>query len=142
KSTGVDGVARVGSWTLGSVAGLNAMTATSAGLTGSPVTFNATGLVGSATQLFVAQQPSSNAQSGIVLSQQPRVQLRDGSGNPVAQSGVSVLAAISSGPGGTLGGTTTATTDGTGLATFTTLVISGPVGTYALGFTAGGLSGA
>src|SRR5262249_19790050 len=45
------------------------------------------------------------------------------------------------GPGGTLSGTTSAITDGAGLATFTNLVISGPVGSYALGFTASGLSG-
>jgi hypothetical protein len=36
-------VATVGNWILGAVAGANTMTATSAGLGGSPVTFNATG---------------------------------------------------------------------------------------------------
>ncbi len=38
-----DGVATVGSWTLDTAAGTNTMTATASGLTGSPVTFNATG---------------------------------------------------------------------------------------------------
>jgi hypothetical protein len=37
------GVATVGSWKLGTVAGANTLTATRAGLTGSPVTFTATG---------------------------------------------------------------------------------------------------
>ncbi len=38
-----DGVARVGSWTLGPTVGTNTLTATSPGLTGSPVPFTATG---------------------------------------------------------------------------------------------------
>ena len=37
------GIATVGSWKLGTVAGANTLTATCAGLTGSPVTFTATG---------------------------------------------------------------------------------------------------
>lgn len=43
QTTNGSGVATVGNWTLGPAAGLNTMTATSAGLGGSPVTFNATG---------------------------------------------------------------------------------------------------
>jgi hypothetical protein len=45
--TDVHGIATVGSWTLGSVTASinnNSLTATSQGLTGSPVTFYATGL--------------------------------------------------------------------------------------------------
>ena len=38
-----NGVAAVGSWTLGAVAGPNKMTASSTGLSGSPITFTATG---------------------------------------------------------------------------------------------------
>lgn len=41
--TNSSGVAQVGSWTLGAVAGVNTATATSSGVTGSPVTFTATG---------------------------------------------------------------------------------------------------
>ncbi len=43
QTTNGSGVATVGNWTLGAAAGVNTMTATSAGLGGSPVTFNATG---------------------------------------------------------------------------------------------------
>jgi hypothetical protein len=43
QTTNSNGIATVGSWTLGAVAGPNTMTATAAGLNGSPVTFNATG---------------------------------------------------------------------------------------------------
>jgi alpha-tubulin suppressor-like RCC1 family protein len=43
--TSASGIATVGSWTLGSKTGTNSLTATAAGLAGSPVTFTATGTV-------------------------------------------------------------------------------------------------
>lgn len=43
RTTDAQGLAQVGSWTLGPAEGANTVTATSTGLTGSPVTFNATG---------------------------------------------------------------------------------------------------
>ena len=42
QTTGEDGVATVGAWTLGSTLGANTLEARSPGLTGSPVTFHAT----------------------------------------------------------------------------------------------------
>lgn len=97
---------------------------------------------GPATNLQVVTQPSATAQSGIVLAQQPAVQLRDVSNNPVTQAGVVISASIASG-GGTLGGTLTATTDASGTAAFSTLALSGAVpGPYALGFGAPGLTSA
>ena len=47
--TGDDGIATVGSWTLGSAAGANSLRATCAGVSGSPVTFTATGVFGPPT---------------------------------------------------------------------------------------------
>src|SRR5205814_9494626 len=79
------------------------------------------------TPLFRSTQPSATAQSGVPFTQQPVIQVRDASGNPVNQSGVTVTAAIATG-GGTLGGALTATTTGTGVATFTNLAISGTAG--------------
>src|SRR5207237_4861537 len=46
QTTDAGGIATVGSWTLGTTAGANSLTATSAGLAGSPVTFTATGTAG------------------------------------------------------------------------------------------------
>src|SRR5206468_3575377 len=46
QTTNASGVATVGSWTLSATAGLNTLTATSTGLSGSPVTFSATGTAG------------------------------------------------------------------------------------------------
>src|SRR5206468_8226137 len=95
------------------------------------LSFSATGLTpavsgtitvgaGEATQLTLTTQPSASAQSGVAFAQQPVVQLRDGAGNAVSQSGVTVTAAIATGAG-TLGGTLTATTTSGGTATFTNL---------------------
>src|SRR6185503_18616404 len=76
-------------------------------------------------------------QSGSAFAQQPVIQLMDGSNNPVAQSGVVVTATIQTG-GGTLGGTTTATTNGSGVATFANLSITGTTGNRTLLFAAAG----
>src|SRR5205807_1186723 len=125
-------------WTLGTAAGTQTVQATGAG---SPVTFSATATAGAATQLSLTTQPSSTAQSGAAFAQQPVVQLRDASGNAVSQAQVTVTAAIATG-GGTLGGTLTATTNGSGVASFTNLAITGAAGDRTLSFTATGLTAA
>src|SRR5207244_1551408 len=96
---------------------------------------------GSATQLSITTEPSATAQSGVPFAQQPVLQLRDGVGNAVSQAGVTVTAAIASG-GGTLGGTLTATTNTSGVASFTNLGITGTAGDRTLSFAATGLTGA
>ncbi|MBA3258904.1 MAG: DUF1929 domain-containing protein [Gemmatimonadales bacterium] len=142
--TGADGRASV-QRTLGPAPGEQTTTASVSGLEGSPVTFAATAFDGDSPVLVVETQPSSTAQSGVALAVQPVVRLRDADGNDDPQSGVAVTVALTEGTA-TLGGTLTRTTDGTGAATFTDLVISGPAGSYTLRFTAPGyaqvLSGA
>src|SRR5437667_9166911 len=89
------GIATVGSWTLSTTAGTNTLTATSSGLTGSPVTFTADGTAGAAGRVAFTTAPSSAGQSGVALAQQPVLQLEDANGNPVSQSGVVVTATVS-----------------------------------------------
>src|SRR5207237_769179 len=114
------------------------------------LSFSATGLTattsgtititaGAATQLSITTQPSATAQSGVAFAQQPVVQLRDASGNPVSQAGVTVTAAIATG-GGTLGGTLTATTNGSGVASFTIPPLTATPSDRTLSFTATGLT--
>jgi len=93
--------------------------------------------VGPAATLSLTVQPSIAAQAGIALAVQPVVQLRDAGGNAVAQSGVVVTA---SAPGATLSNGT-ATTDGSGVATFSGLALVATVGTYTLRFDAPSLAG-
>jgi hypothetical protein len=140
QTTTASGIATVGSWTLSPTAGTNTLTATSSGLTGSPVTFTADGTAGAATQLVITTPPSSSAQSGVALAQQPVVQLQDANNNPVSQSGVTVTASVASGPNGATLSNATATTGSTGAAPFSGLTISGPAGSYTLSFGASGLT--
>src|SRR5262245_39734511 len=91
-----------------------------------------------ATQLAITRQPSSSAQSGVPLAQQPIVQLQDASGNSVSQAGVSIRVAVASG-GGALSGTTTINTTDNGTATFSNLAIAG-TGAQTLSFTSNGLT--
>ncbi len=123
------------------------------GLAGSyPLDFSAPGLTpvsstpvgvgaGAATQLALTTQPSAAPQNAIAFPVQPVIQLRDASGNPVAQAGVVVGVALSAGGTGTLGGTLTATTDAAGAATFTGLSITGVTGIRTLDFTSPPLAG-
>jgi hypothetical protein len=82
--------------------------------------------------IAITNNPPTSALTGEVFDPavQPEVQVKDGTGQPAA--GVEVTASISSG-GGTLEGTTTATTDASGLARFGDLGISG-TGAQALRF--------
>src|SRR5689334_4494324 len=57
--TGEDGIAAVGSWTLGTTAGPNTVTAHFRDLEGTPVTFTATGTPGAAAKLVFLTQPSN-----------------------------------------------------------------------------------
>src|SRR2546428_8257479 len=60
------------------------------------------------TKLALTTAPSSAAQSGVALAQQPVLQLQDANGNPVSQSGVVVTATVS--PAGATPSNATATT--------------------------------
>ena len=99
------------------------------------VEFSATATAGAPARLSILTQPSANAVSGVVLGQQPVIQLLDAGGNPATQSGVAVQVAIATG-GGSLAGATSRLTDANGRATFTDLAITGLPGTHTLRFSA------
>ena len=104
------------------------------------VTATVKGPTTTATQLFILTQPPTTAQAGTVLAQQPAVQLRDASGSAVAQAGVPVTATTAT--GATVGGTSTATTNASGVATFTGLTVNGLIGPRTLVFQSGTLTAA
>ncbi len=91
-----------------------------------------------ATRLALVRQPGG-AVSGIALTVQPVVELRDAQDQPVPQRDVVVTASKDSGTG-SLGGTLTAVTDSVGRATFATLQITGQ-GSHSLAFAALSLTG-
>jgi Big-like domain-containing protein len=94
---------------------------------------------GPASQLALTTAPPGSATSGQPLAPQPAVQLRDAFGNAVGQAGVVVTAGIASGSA-TLGGSTTATTNTAGLATFATLSLTGTGSAVTLAFSAPGVT--
>jgi len=139
-TTNPSGVATFTDLTITGTAGDRTLSFSASGISSATST-TVTITAAAATQLSVTTEPSSSAQSGVAFAQQPVVQLRDPSGNPVSEAGVTVGAAIASG-GGTLGGTATAITNGSGVATYTNLAISGTAGDRTLSFSASGLTAA
>ena len=103
-------------------------------LTVSPITI----LAGAATKLVVVTQPPATAVNGVALAPQPGVQITDDGLNPLNVSGVPIAASIATG-GGSLGGTRSATTNGSGQATFANLSITGTPGSRTLQFSSGEL---
>jgi adhesin/invasin len=123
-TTNASGIATVGSWTLGATVGANTLTATSTGLTGSPVTFTATGIVGSPTTIALNAGNGQTATVGTAVATAPSVRVTDALNSPV--SGVAVTFAVASGGGSITGASTT--TNAFGIAT---------VGSWTMGTTAG-----
>ncbi len=133
----VSGIASfAGTWTLGTSAGTNTLTATIAGtaITG---TINATATP-VAAQVGIATQPSG-AVSGLAFSQQPVIELRDIDGVLAYTATASVTATLAAGSG-TLLGTTTVNAVG-GVATFSNLRIDG-AGEHTITFSSTGLTSA
>ena len=104
--------------------------------TSGPITLSA----GAPAAITISAVPSSQIRSGILIPQAFDIQIRDTGGNPVAQAGVPVAAAITG--GGALSGTLTVNTNASGLASFTNLTWTGLAGPNSFGFSSAGLSSA
>ena len=105
----VNGVATLGSWTLGTTAGANSISATSTGLTNSPLTFAATGTAGNATQMVFVTQPTTTQVNTTISTFV--VEARDANGNLDTGFGGDVTVSVQSGSGA-LTGTVTVTASG------------------------------
>jgi hypothetical protein len=107
----------------------------------SPQTFASNQVIslgfGAATKLTL-ETNAAGAASGIELTTQPTLRLRDSSNNIVTGVAHDVVATID--PAASLSGTTVAIDTATGLATFTELSISGTVASYSLSFAIVGAS--
>ena len=103
-----------------------------------PVVFTTTGV---AARLSFTVEPPAMAVSGTAFDPQPVVQLQDATGEDIARGDVVVTVQISAG-GGTLDGTTSATSDPQGRVAFTDLAIRGSPATRTLIFAADGFASA
>ena len=124
--------------TLGSVAGVNAVTAQIIGLPSIPaVTFNAVGTAAAPARLRFTEQPSAVLE-GEVMGPPVRVTVHDAFGNAVSGATTSVTLSLLSAGGANLSGAlATAAIDG--VASFGTLRVDKP-GTYSLAAHATGLA--
>ncbi len=137
--TGTDGIATVGSWTLGQTAGANSLTATvqGTGVAGSPLTFTATAIAGAASTAAKQAGDAQSATVGTAVTVRPAVRVTDQFGNAV--SAASVTFAVSAG-GGTVSSATVAT-DATGVATVGSWTLGTVAGAHALSATVAGVTG-
>ncbi|NDD63680.1 MAG: hypothetical protein EBZ36_06855 [Acidobacteria bacterium] len=133
-TTGSNGVATVGSWTLGTTAGANTLTATITGL--APVTFTATGVAGPASQLAINAGNNQTALVGAAVAILPSVVVRDANSNPV--SGVTVTFSVGAGGGSITGAT--ATSNSSGIASVGSWTLGAVAGTNTLVATSQGLA--
>jgi hypothetical protein len=131
---------------LGPTTGTQTTTATSAGLSGSPVTFTSTAGPGGADRLVKVSGDNQRAPAGSELSNPLVVRLVDGGGNGIPDRAVTWLVGVG---GGSVSATTT-NTDGQGEATVRWTLGSGAVtntlnavvsGVGVIGFTAVATSG-
>jgi len=132
--TGSNGRASV-TRVLGPTEGEQTTTATRSGLNGSPVRFTATaGQGGSPASIEITTNPPVHALNQEVFdpAAQPSVVVKDANGNPVG--GAQVTASLNG--GGALQGSTTATSNGSGVAAFADLGIQG-TGDHTMEFRAG-----
>jgi YVTN family beta-propeller protein len=95
------------------------------------VTLNA----GAPDTVTITTQPAAIVQTGVLFPTVPVVKVTDGGGNPVPNQAVTV--SVASGAALTFNAAGTATTNSSGVATFTGLVATGTVGQRTLQFTAG-----
>ena len=124
-------------WSLGTLAGPNTMTATVTGL--SPVTFTATGIPGAAAQLVRVTGDGQHGALGSTLSLAPAVQVRDLNGNGVG--GVAVTFTVTAGVGSMAGITSVTTLSDTGGKASVGWTLGSAPGPNTLRATALGLTG-
>lgn len=144
-----NGLAVVPGWILGTLTGVNTLTATATGLTGSPVTFTATGAALAATSLTANSTLIQSAQVSTAVAAAPSAFLSDVFGNPaLGQITFTVIA----GGGSIAPSNGTLDVDAAGIATLTSWTVGSGVGTgnnvveavfgtTTLVFTASGLAG-
>jgi adhesin/invasin len=136
-TTNANGVAAVTEWRLGPGVGANRLSALAVfnGVTGNPITFNATATQGSAAIVTAQNTTTINGTVGAMVTPVPQVRVTDAGGNPV--SGASVTFAASAGSN-VVGGTKT--TDANGLAAPDGWQLGNAAQNYTLTATVGSLS--
>ena len=135
-TTDDNGRASAGTWTLGTTAGSQTVTAQAGAASAQLV---ASAAAAAAAKLEIVTPLPALVRAGVVISPAPSVRTRDQFNNIVARAGTAVVASLQAGTA-TLGGVD-ATTDANGVATFSALTMGGLVsgGARTLAFSSAGL---
>jgi lysophospholipase L1-like esterase len=136
-TTSASGVATVGSWTIGTTAAPNTLTASGTGLTPASVTFTVAGVAGAPTTAAIFVGNNQTGTAGGPVSTPPAVKITDANGNPV--SGFTVVFAPAAGSGSVTDGS--ALTNASGIAAPTSWLLGTTPGPQSLTATAGTLAG-
>lgn len=136
-TTNASGIAAVGSWTLGTTAGPNSLTATTPAIAGATFTFQAAGGAGPAAVVALFGGNDQTATSGGLVANSPSVKVTDANNNFVA--GFAVTFAPASGSGSVTGGSVV--TNAAGIATVGSWRLGTTPGPQSLNATAAGLTG-
>lgn len=131
-----NGRATAGTWTLGNTAGTQTLTAQAGSASAQ---FTATAAAGAATRLEIVTALPASVRAGEPITPAPSVRTRDQFDNIVNRPGTVITAALQVGAAVLTGAQ--ATTDASGLATFTSLTLGGPVsgGPRTIAFSSTGL---
>ena len=136
-TTNAQGIAAVGSWTLGTAAGPNSLTATSAAVPGASFVFAAAAGAGPAAKLEMLGGNEQTGTAGGLVPTPPSVKVTDANGNFVA--GYTVTFAPAAGSGSVTGGTVVSNAGG--IATVGSWRLGQTPGAQSLLATATGLAG-
>ena len=136
-TTDEDGLASVGRWTLGTVVEPQSLRASVSGLT--PLVFTLAPQSGPGVQFVIEGTPPTTATSGAPFGPVV-VRLRDPYGNVVPLALIGVTASLVGSEAGVLSGTTFASTDAEGRATFPSMTITGSAGQKTVRFSSGNLT--
>jgi len=134
QTTGADGIATLGRWTLGPLTGANTTTASAPGLPG--VTFTATGTAGAPANLAIVSGDGQSAPGGTAVPLPLSVFVTDANGN--AADGITVKWGSLTG-GGSVSGSTQ-TTDASGVATLGAWILGASLGTKTVAASISGIS--
>jgi adhesin/invasin len=138
RRTNGQGIASVGSWTLGPTVGSQTLTAqvTEAGVTGNPAIFTATATAGVPAALVAVSATTQSAGAGELVASPPSVRVNDANGNPVPN--VQVTFSVTGGGGALTGATPT--TNAQGIATVTSWRLGGVTGNNTVSASVTGVS--
>lgn len=131
-TTNIVGTASCGAWTLGGTVGAQELRVTVGSFP--PVLYSAIVSPGPVAALVVERAISGTVRSGVAPDVSPVVQLRDRFGNDVAEAGIPVTATVANAT--LVGGV--ASTNASGRAEFSALVVRGLAGARTISFTAPG----